>query len=121
MAKLVPCPACDRHVRSGDPACPFCGAKTVAAPSGATGPAARALTRAAILFVGATAVGGCSTEVVAMYGPAPVDASSDVKDGSAAPDVVAMYGPAPIDASADSNAPDVVAMYGPAPVDAGDG
>lgn len=27
---LAPCPGCERHVRTGEIACPFCGASTIA-------------------------------------------------------------------------------------------
>jgi len=97
---FIPCPACDRHVRTTDRTCPFCSTTMPEATIPAAAPG-RALTRAAILFAGATAVSACSSpEPVAMYGPAPVDASSDVKDSSL-PDVVAMYGPSPVDAGPD--------------------
>jgi hypothetical protein len=124
---LVPCPSCDRHVRATERACPFCSAalpEAALAAAPAVAPVAgRGLTRAAILFAGAAAITGCSSEQpVVMYGPAPVDASSDANDASNLPDVVAMYGPAIIDSGSDANdaATDATTDATP-PVDAGDG
>ncbi len=124
-ASLEPCPSCARHVRVDETSCPFCsatmpegfGARSTAAPEGP------ALTRAAILFVGAAAVAGCSSSStpnpmpMPLYGPAPVDGSvQDAPyDGP-----VALYGPAPVDAGADSPLP--APADGPGPVrDAGNG
>jgi hypothetical protein len=126
MAQLVHCPACDRHVLATERACPFCeAAMPEAAMPEASGGTGRALTRAAILFAGATALTACSSEPVALYGPAPVDGSAmdSAKDG----EPVALYGPAPVDAGSDANqmkdanTSDVVVLYGPAPTDAGNG
>lgn len=57
---LVLCSSCDRHVRADSEACPFCGASTYpkGAPATAPTPAAR-LGRAAIVTLGALALGGC--------------------------------------------------------------
>lgn len=112
--RLISCPSCDRHVRATESACPFCDAPMIAVAEPARR-AAPGLTRAAILFASAAAVAAC--------GPGG-DSAADASDVTAAPEVVALYGPAPVDvrpedAAEDTNAPDIVAMYGPAPVDAG--
>jgi hypothetical protein len=124
MAQLVHCPACDRHVLATEIACPFCEAPIPeAATSETKGSAGRALTRAAILFAGATAISGCS-DPVALYGPAPIDGSSDAVQDSNLPDVVTLYGPGPVDAgpdARDADTGDVSVLYGPAPTDAGNG
>src|SRR5690348_8870397 len=79
MNRLVPCPACSRHVLSIERRCPFCGAElpaTVSPP--ATLPRTR-LGRAAMFAAGATLVGvaACAGPPVPLYGaPAPVDAGS---------------------------------------------
>lgn len=105
-SKLGLCPHCDRHVSIDESACPFCDGALAFAPGGPVRPVPATRTRAALLFAGAAVVAGCgSTEVVAMYGPAPVDAS--VKDTAA---------DGPTDAN---NFQDMVAMYGPAPIDSG--
>ena len=105
-SKLGLCPHCDRHVSVQESVCPFCDGALSFAPGGPARHAPITRSRAALLFAGAAVVAGCgSTEVVAMYGPAPVDAST--KDVAA---------DAPSDAN---NLPDIVAMYGPAPIDAG--
>jgi hypothetical protein len=139
------CPACARHIKTDEAACPFCGSatpegfSTVAKPKG---PAP--LSRAAILFMSATAVGGVSVATacsssssatgvsdagardsaaaedtggpVAAYGPAPVMDSGQVDTGGP----VAAYGPGPVmDSGPEFDGP--VAAYGPAPVDSGGG
>src|SRR3954467_8631752 len=59
MSTLTPCPSCNRHVRVGDVACPFCGAAVAVAPSpAASGPGLRGrLGRAALFAAGATLMG----------------------------------------------------------------
>lgn len=79
MTDLQPCAACDRHVASTEPACPFCGATlTPVAPRPAV---RRRLTRAA-LFAGAT----LATATVAACGggqakPDPVKAAPTTDAG----------------------------------------
>lgn len=53
MIRLVPCPACQRHVRCTELACPFCSAGTAAAPV-ANLPSVRGLRRAALFALGAS-------------------------------------------------------------------
>jgi hypothetical protein len=125
---LHPCPACARHIRGDEATCPFCNAAT---PEG-FGAVARAkiaapMSRAAILFMGATAVSACSSSSssgpVAAYGPAPVD--SGAQDAAEDTNPVALYGPAMVDSGAKdaTEEPDSgpMALYGPAPVDSGQG
>ncbi len=118
MACLHSCTSCSRHVRATERSCPFCdaplGSDFIDACPRRAKPG-RKLTRAALLFAGATALAACggkedsgssgsTSGAVAVYGPAPIrDASPDTADAAEQPDA----GP--------------VALYGPAPVDAGDG
>ncbi len=69
---LVPCPACSRHVRATEPACPFCGAPP---PFGAPRPTVSArLTRVAAFSLGATlAAAGCNHDSLPIE---PTDAST---------------------------------------------
>jgi uncharacterized membrane protein YgcG len=59
MARLRPCTACSRHVRITDGECPFCG---VANESAKTAPVdlGKPLSRAAVVFFGATALAACT-------------------------------------------------------------
>lgn len=95
---LVPCPSCQRHVKSEENACPFCEAAMptkVAVASRAYG------VRAAMLFGAGVAVIGCGPRAqAAMYGgppPPPASASATSSSTSAVPEApVAAYGaPAP--------------------------
>jgi hypothetical protein len=120
------CPFCSATLSEGFGVC----AKTAA--SRAKGP----LTRAAILFVGAATAAACSGAVEPEPGDDGgnvADASNEASKDAARDDgnPVAMYGPAPVDASpptdsaadaaddADTGGP--VALYGPVPVDSGTG
>jgi hypothetical protein len=110
-ARFAPCPACRRHVRADETACPFCASAMPADFVPPPRPVVRAvgpLTRSAVLFLGATACGGSvapSEPVpVVFYGPAVVDAGdaahADAADGE--PPGLVFYGPAPVhDAGAD--------------------
>jgi hypothetical protein len=63
MTTLAPCPGCDRHVRPGDPSCPFCGASTIALVAPPRRPSLRAgrlATVAGVVLIG-TACGSSST------------------------------------------------------------
>lgn len=88
---MHPCPSCARHVRSYETSCPFCEA---ALPGKCTlpdapAPAARASSRAVLLFATGAAVaamacgktsggrGGCDPMPVAKYGPAPIHIEED--------------------------------------------
>jgi len=132
MACLHSCTSCSRHVRATESACPFCDAPlgtdfVDACPRRAK--AGRKLTRAALLFAGATALAACGgKEDTVPNGGASSSGSSGSSSGSSGEGPVAVYGPAPVDASVDdaadaSDEQDAgpVALYGPAPVDAGDG
>lgn len=64
MSCLKPCPSCQRHIRSTEAVCPFCGAATpegfeVCAAKVGTGAGAGAATRAAVVFAGALTLAGC--------------------------------------------------------------
>lgn len=62
MSALVPCPACSRHVRASEAACPFCSAELPSSLAARAVPAApRRLERlAAFTFAATVAVTGCS-------------------------------------------------------------
>jgi hypothetical protein len=67
MVSLVPCTLCARHVRASETACPFCGG-TLMAPV-PTSP--MALSRAALIFAGATTLTACGKEPAPPAPPAP--------------------------------------------------
>jgi hypothetical protein len=109
---LSPCIACARHIMTSETACPFCGA---AVPDGFGAErrdenvlARSALTRAALLFTGATTVAACAIwtgEQSVEYGPGAIefeDSGQPVyNENEGGPTV--LYGPAPfVDAGADA-------------------
>ncbi len=67
---LVPCPACDRHVRSSEAACPFCAAELPGDLARRAVPAANyRMGRAAALAFGATlTLTACAGEVLTSGG-----------------------------------------------------
>lgn len=76
--RFVGCTACGRHVRAGDPRCPFCGVSTPEARPLRT--ITERLTRAAMHAAGAAgavvAIGDCGGEThqsTAFYGAACID------------------------------------------------
>jgi hypothetical protein len=76
MSQLVPCPGCDRHVKSEDTTCPFCQAALAPARpcTGCSGPLAPRLARAALVAAGAALLGAAcesSRSVVVPYGVSP--------------------------------------------------
>src|ERR1700678_3240012 len=126
---LRACPACSRHVRVSEAACPFCGG--VLDDAFRRVPSARAptmrLSRAALFAVGATgfvagvasggssagsAYGGCPVDECIITSEASVEAAADgVPDGAAsdaivdsAGDVQSPQGDAAADAGANSEA-----------------
>jgi hypothetical protein len=125
---FAPCPSCDRHVKRGEAACPFCGVAVVLPPA-APRPSVR-LSRSALFALtaagalAATDCGGTTSEP--LYGaPVPgVDASSDApQDGS----FQALYGamPAPDGGQLQDSSPNIdatgIALYGGAPPPPGRG
>jgi hypothetical protein len=114
--RLAPCPSCLRHVRAEETACPFCASALPADFAPPPRPVVRAVgpfTRAAVLFLGASACGGsvAPTEPppVPFYGPAVVEDSGvgvSVRDAAA------------VDAADSNNVTPV--FYGPAPVSVSD-
>jgi hypothetical protein len=69
---LTPCPRCSRHVRAGDPACPFCGA-AIGFSSRKQPARFRRFTRAAAWAFGASlSLVGCNSEPI----PGPTDLAS---------------------------------------------
>ncbi|MBX3229933.1 MAG: hypothetical protein KIT84_26135 [Labilithrix sp.] len=94
MNVLVPCSACARHVRAGEPACPFCGAarvaqQLVAAPSLPSG-----LSRAALLLASAAALAACGKEPAPPPKPSPDNTALAPAYGGPPEDIVsaAIYG-----------------------------
>jgi hypothetical protein len=92
------CPFCARHIKSVERACPFCTSDLpedfhrCTPPS--TGAVGKPLTRAALLFVSAAALGGCEKKggnpndpgnLVEVYGPAPVNVQSDAGPDAGVP------------------------------------
>ncbi|MBX3269854.1 MAG: hypothetical protein KF729_06315 [Sandaracinaceae bacterium] len=101
--RLAPCSGCRRHVGVGAPRCPFCGAST----RGLTARAPRhveRLTRAAILYFGATLASGCGPDsqgrgeeepVLMPYGAPPLP-PDDEGTSRRAPDDTVEDPPAPV-------------------------
>jgi hypothetical protein len=93
MSRLLPCPACQRHVDANETSCPFCQAVLSPAPpcAGCSGPPVARLARAALVAAGAALLGAaCSSSqsVLAPYGVPPhYDAGTDSpQDAGAATD-----------------------------------
>jgi hypothetical protein len=80
-SRLTPCPSCSRHVKIGPPSCPFCGGDvpTEVAPRVLKLAPGASITRAALMFAGATAVNACSSSTTSTT-PTP-DATADVGHG----------------------------------------
>ena len=130
---LAPCPSCLRHVRAGEPACPFCAAPLGEAHrSAARRPSPpRRLTRAAMFAFGsaiASSASGCYDHHVLGAAPEPRDAGgfrAEDSGGSALlygtppePDVdaaVIAIDAGPHDAGVDAIS--VAAYGGPFPID----
>jgi hypothetical protein len=108
MSSLVPCASCARHVRITESVCPFCQ-RPFSEPARASAPLPTdsALTRAAIVFMGATALSACGKSNVPGPTPAPTDLAAPA------------YGPAPVDTDAGPTPVTPVEAGAPAPVDAG--
>jgi hypothetical protein len=88
MRSLVPCPSCNRHVESDGPACPFCEAALVPAPSSGicqgpcSGHPSPRLGRAALMAAGtALFCASCMRSAVVEYGVAIIpDAGGQTVD-----------------------------------------
>jgi hypothetical protein len=116
---LVPCPACSRHVRAREDACPFCLAalpnalRTSTPPRRATGRLARAGLVAATAAAAALAATACGGEETGPSEPMyQTDYGIAVGDYDAAPDADA---PDSLDGSRDESEPTIDAGH-----DAGD-
>lgn len=108
---LIACTGCQRHVRSDETSCPFCGAGVVAPPPGPPRTIGR-LGRAALFAFGATlgaTTAGCVDSAVPLYGAPAVDAGADASNPAP------LYGGAPVDAGSEPDASSSVALYGGAP------
>src|SRR5262245_60284356 len=105
---LVPCPACARHVRIGERACPFCDA---ALPGDlrprAVRPPTRRVGRAAAFFLGATvSLTACSGQIELQSSSGHMDGGPE-DDGGPPPDDAGMP---PDDAGPDDGG--MAALYG---------
>jgi hypothetical protein len=140
---LQQCPSCSRHIKTEEAACPFCGHATPQGFSELVRPKGPpALSRAAVLFMSATAVTGLAAPLacgssstgggnevdsgqhdsggpVAAYGPAIIDSGLQDSGQQDTGGPLPAYGPAVIDSGLDSGGP--VAAYGPAIIDSGSG
>lgn len=131
---LVPCPSCQRHVRTTEAACPFCSAALPRGLAGRAIPSApmRMSRAAAFVFGASLAVAGCGSDVVTDQNAGATSGGNGGSGGTmTGPDddggPAAKYGspPPPMDAGPDEDAgPDddggPGAKYGsPPPMDAG--
>ncbi len=133
-ASLRPCPACARHVRVNEDACPFCGeglARSFRAGPRPQPPAVR-LTRAALFAFGTGTLtlspAGCGGAVSTRGGPGENDGTVQVSNGDAASDAaqtgvngeadsgdLAMYGGPPFPFDQDCGTFSVLGLYGAPP------
>ncbi len=84
MSMLVPCPACSRHVKSDEIACPFCqvALSPRACAGRCFGPPEARLGRAALVAAAALLGVACqSTSVAPPYGIAPHPDAGSPTDG----------------------------------------
>jgi hypothetical protein len=110
--RFTPCPACARHVREGDAACPFCGATSLPSPQLSRALSTR-LSRAAFLALGAAgalAATDCSSSSAPAYGGSPPVADSgsmedDAGDAGFAQPLYGAVAPTP-DAGTDDAEPE---------------
>ncbi|HJL18669.1 MAG TPA: hypothetical protein RMH99_23610 [Sandaracinaceae bacterium LLY-WYZ-13_1] len=128
MTALAPCPACDRHLRIDERACPFCGAGVVLAPAptrrpGRLGRAAYFAFRAAVVGAGGVTAAACGSATGLEDPSWTADGATPAAGDAGEPTDDA--GPHRRDAGAVDAGTDgaVIALYGggpmPAPVDAG--
>jgi hypothetical protein len=116
---LAPCSGCQRHVRTSERACPFCGASIEASIASKVVPGiTQRMSRAAVLaFTATMGLAACSQEIAAPVYGAPVDAPADTATDNAAPtDNATPSDSAMSDAPVDNGGP--APAYG-APFDAG--
>ena len=106
MTLLVPCDTCERHIRSSEEACPFCGAAATPFEVSAQEAAARPLrvSRTALVLASLTALSACGKKPV----ESPDPPETTVPD--AAPTQASTFVPMP-----------PYGMPPPAPFDAGPG
>lgn len=130
-ARLIPCPACARHVRAGEADCPFCSANLPETLPPVVGKPNQRLGRAALFAFGAAAAGvvavtGCGDDTIgSLYGAPPTDSGmadvGPIPDAGtdAAEDASSDAGDAASDASADASDGGPAPMYGAPPADGG--
>jgi hypothetical protein len=91
MSQLITCPACQRHVKSDEAACPFCQTTFSPAPpcaGGCSGPTAARLAKAALVAAGAALLGAAcqSHSAIVPYGTPPqFDAGTDTHQDAGEP------------------------------------
>jgi hypothetical protein len=108
--RFIPCPACARHVRDGDAACPFCGLAIAQASAAARPPMAR-MSRAALLAVSAASA-LAATDCSSTSSPGPTGSDAAALDSAISPT---------LDASEDDSSGMAQPLYGAtAPLDAGE-
>ncbi|MFI5299396.1 MAG: hypothetical protein ACHREM_14980 [Polyangiales bacterium] len=126
---LVPCPACHRHVRISESACPFCASALPAdfARGVIPGTTQRLSRSAAFAFASTLTIAGCSsTGQTATTGDAAQDTATSEAGGADAghndadTGIVALYGGAPdaitpIDTGANDADTGMIAIYGGPP------
>jgi hypothetical protein len=141
MLKLRPCLGCSRHVRANEAACPFCATPRaeLADEERVLSPLAGRVTRAAIVFAGATAIAACGgskddtssassasstggTSGSSGKGSSGTSGTSGTSGSSGSngdtSGNVALYGPAPVDdGGVDGKDSGGVPLYGPPPFD----
>lgn len=75
-AHLVPCPACQRHVRLGSPSCPFCSANTAELDDATPEVGSARLSSLAVMTFRATALGVALAACGGETGPKPPPAAT---------------------------------------------
>jgi hypothetical protein len=113
---LVPCPRCQRHVRTDEPACPFCAAVLPSDLDAHAIPAApQRLSRAAAFVFGASlTVAGCGSEVSTGSGSGGGSEPTGTASGNSSAATGGMTDGGPNDDGGG------MALYGdPPPIDAG--
>jgi hypothetical protein len=107
--KLVQCPGCARHIRRDETACPFCHRAVAFEACDGNCQTSLAPSRAAVLFIGATALAACGkengggSEVVAVYGPPPM--TSQIKQAVDAGTILMIEPPSVQDAGTEAGSP----------------
>ncbi len=103
---LVVCPGCSRHAFADEAACPYCGVQ------------GKPTLLALLVALGLTVTACSSSEVVAVYGPAPVESTArtvEPSQSAQSTSTAAATGTATSTGTATATPP--VDVYGPPPRD----